>query len=339
MSDVSEKGAVASRIPALTALRPRLGLGFVRDYGIIVTFLALFVALSIASPAFLTTTNLLNIVNQNAAIGIIACGGTLVIIAGGFDLSVAAIYALAGVVAAEVANSVDPVLGLLVGILVGGALGLANGMLVTTARINAFIATLASGYVFRGIAILVTGGFLVSVKDETFGTIGQYYLFEVHIPSWIFLAVVLALSFVLGRTVFGRHVFAVGGNDQAARLSGVRVKAVRNATFVISGLCAGLAGVIAASQDLTGQAEAGVGFELTAIAAIVIGGTSIAGGQGAIWRSVLGVMLIALINNGFNLLNVDAFYQAVAQGLIILIAVGVDVWGHSVRVKSPASQP
>jgi ribose transport system permease protein len=337
MSDVSGKGSVAARtaMPAVPGLRPALGL--VRDYGIIVTFLALFLTLAIASPAFLTTTNLLNIVNQNAAIGIIACGSTLVIIAGGFDLSVAAIYALAGVIAAEIANSVDPVLGLLAGVLVGTLLGLMNGALVTVGRINAFIGTLASGYVIRGGAILITGGFLVSVKDRSFGTIGQYYLFDVHIPIWIFLVVVLVLSFVLGRTVFGRHVFAVGGNDQAARLSGVRVNAVRTATFAISGLCAGLAGVLAASQDLTGQAEAGTGFELAAIAAIVIGGTSIAGGQGAIWRSVLGVMLIALINNGFNLLNVDAFYQAIAQGLIILIAVGVDVWGRSMRVKPTAA--
>jgi ribose transport system permease protein len=322
------EATAAIRVPA-GGLRAHLGVRFLRDYGIVFTFLALFLTLSIASPAFLSTTNLLNIANQNSSIGIIAVGSTLVIIAGGFDLSVAAIFGLASVVAAQVANGVDPTVGLLAGVLAGGLLGLVNGAIVTAGRINAFIATLASGYVFRGVATLLTSGFLVSVTAHGFGTIGQYYLFGIHIPIWFFIGVIGVLSFLLGRTVFGRHVYAVGGNEQAARLSGVRVNRVRTATFVISGLCAGLAGVIAASQDMTGQPAGGTGFELTAIAAVVIGGTSIAGGQGAIWRSVLGVMLIALINNGFNLLNVDAFYQAVAQGLIILIAVGVDVWGRS----------
>jgi ribose transport system permease protein len=308
-----------------------LGINVVRDYGIVIAFMALFITLSIASDAFLTTTNLLNILNQNAPLAIIACGGTLVIIAGGFDLSVGAIFALSGVIAAKLANSVDPVFGLAIGLLVGLGCGIANGLIVAYVRVNPFIATLATGYVFRGIATLITAAFLVSVTNTDFTVIGQYQFVGIDIAIWIFAIVALILTVVLARTAFGRYIYAVGGNAEAARLSGVRVNIVRAATFAISGMCAALAGLIAASKDATGNAQAGLGFELTAIAAIVVGGTSIAGGEGAIWRSVLGILLIALIGNGFNLLNIDPFYQSLVQGLIILIAVGVDVWARASR--------
>jgi ribose transport system permease protein len=319
----------------LAAPRRRwLGINVLRDYGIVIAFMALFITLSIASDAFLTTTNLLNILNQNAPLAIIACGGTLVIIAGGFDLSVGAIFALSGVIAAKLANSVDPVFGLAIGLFVGLGCGIANGLIVAYVRVNPFIATLATGYVFRGVATLITSAFLVSVTNTDFTIIGQYQFVGVDIAIWIFAIVALILTVVLARTAFGRYIYAVGGNAEAARLSGVRVNIVRAATFAISGMCAALAGLIAASKDATGNAQAGLGFELTAIAAIVVGGTSIAGGEGAIWRSVLGILLIALIGNGFNLLNIDPFYQSLVQGLIILIAVGVDVWARASRDRA-----
>lgn len=311
--------AEAERAPA-----SRLRLGRARDYGIVVVFLALFIALSIASPAFLSSRNLLNILAQSAPIGIIACGGTLVIIAGGFDLSVGAIFAFSGVIAAKTANAVDPVAGLLAGLLVGVVLGLINGGIVTLFRVNTFIATLASGYVFRGVATLITGGFLVSVSDDAFSFLGREEVFSVKVSVFIFAAVALFTGFLLTRTRFGRYIFAVGGNPEAARLSGIRVDLIRTATFVYSGVCASLAGIIATSRVSTGQADAGVGIELAAIAAIVIGGTSILGGEGAAWRSVLGVLLIAMIGNGFNVMNIDPFYQSIVQGLIILVAVAVD---------------
>lgn len=333
MTDTTTTGSapVTDPEPAEVSAAPqgsRWQLGRVRDYGIVTTFVLLFVVLSFSSSAFLTSTNLLNILDQNAAIGIIACGGTLVIIAGGFDLSVGAIFAFAAVVSAEIANNVDPVVGLLAGVLVGLGLGLVNGLIVTGLKINTFIATLASGYVFRGIATLITGGFLVSVAATSFAVPGTYKFFDVKFTIWIFAIVAVALGFLLAKTAYGRYVYAVGGNLEAARLSGIRVDRIRAMTFMISGLCAGIAGVLAASQDATGSARAGTGIELAAIAAIVIGGTSIAGGEGAVWRSVLGVMLLALINNGFNLLNIDPFYQSVVQGAIILIAVAVDVWAR-----------
>jgi ribose transport system permease protein len=327
-----------SQASAATAERarrlPRLGLTTLRDYGIVTAFLALFIALSFASDAFLTKANLLNILAQTAPIGIIACGSTLVIIAGGFDLSVGAIFAIAGVVAAKIANSVDPVVGLLAGVLVGLVLGIVNGGLVTVLRINTFIATLASGFVIRGVATLITGGFLISVSDEVFSKIGRDEVLDVKISVYIFIAIILLTGFLLTRTAFGRYIFAVGGNAEAARLSGIRVDLVRTITFMISGACAGLAGVIATSRVSTGQADTGTGLELAAIAAIVIGGTSIMGGEGAIWRSVLGVLLIAMIGNGFNILNIDPFYQSIVQGMIIIVAVAIDSWARRSRTQA-----
>jgi ribose transport system permease protein len=299
------------------------------DYGFVLMFCALFVALSLASSSFLTSTNLLNLLSQNAPIGIAACGATLVVIAGGFDLSVGAIYAFSGVVAAKVANAVDPVTGLVAGVLAGLLLGCLNGALVTQLKVNTFIATLASGFVIRGAATLLTGGLLISVPDAAFATLGRDEILSVKVSIVVFAVVALVTSLLLTRTIFGRYVFATGGNAEAARLSGVRVDVVRTATFALSGLCAGLGGVIAASRVSTGQADTGTGLELAVIAAIAIGGTSIMGGDGAIWRSVLGVLFVAMIANGFNILNIDPFYQSIAQGVIILFAVAVDRLGRS----------
>lgn len=299
-----------------------------RDYGILIAFVALFLTLAITSDAFLTKTNLLNILNQWAPTGVIACGGTLVIIAGGFDLSVGAIFAIAGVAAAFVARDVNVPLGFAAGIAMGFALGTLNGILTTRGRINPFIATLASSLVFRGLAVLMTSGFLVTVTQPGFTTVGRDKLFDVNYTVYVFAAVVVVTGFVLARTTFGRYVYAAGGNPEAARLSGVRVDAVKAATFAISGALAGVAGVMAASRVATGQADAGVGLELTAIAAVVIGGTSILGGEGAIWRTVCGVLLLAMLGNGLTLLGVQTEYQQMIQGGIILAAVGLDAWAR-----------
>jgi ribose transport system permease protein len=299
-----------------------------RDYGIVAAFVALFVTLSVASDPFLTPTNLMNVLEQWAAVGIIAAGGTLVIIAGGFDLSVGAAFALSGVVAAKVAEGGSVELGILAGIGAGLAMGVVNGLLATAGRINPFVATLATGIVFRGLATAVTGGFLISIADPSFASLGRDEALGVKYAVWIFVAFALLCGFLLRYTTFGRAVYAAGGNPEAARLSGIRVGVVRAATFAISGLAAGLAGVIVASRVATGQADAGIGLELQAIAAIVIGGTSIMGGVGAIWRTVLGVLLLAMIGNGFNLLAVDIVLQQVFTGLIILAAVAVDAWSR-----------
>ena len=296
----------------------------VRSYGIVLSFLVLFVALSLASDKFLTTRNLLNLLDQSAPVGIVACGITLGIIAGVFDLSVGAIFAVAAVVACKIALVANPWLGIGVGMLSGGALGILNAVLVNQVRINSFIATLASSIVFRGIAILVTGGMIVTVTDERFSTLGTETLLGAKYSVWVYAAVILVTGFLLSKTTFGRYLYAVGGNPEAARLSGVRVEAIRGAAFVISGLCAGIAGVLAASRTSSAQPDLGIGLELSAIAASVVGGTSIMGGEGSIWRAVIGVLILAMIGNGFNLLGIDTIYQQIVQGLLIMFAVGAD---------------
>lgn len=302
----------------------RLGVVAVRDYGIVGIFLALFATLAVSSDAFLTKTNLLNILDQSAALGIIACGMTIVIIGGGFDLSVGAIYALASIAAASLTNDYGAAVGLVAGIAVAIGLGVVNGGVVTLFRINSFIATLASGFMFRGIAVLITGGFLITVTNESFRVVGRESFLTVKYTIWTFAAVIVLSWFLLARTTLGRRIYAVGGNEEAARLSGIRVGWIRVITFGISGFAAGLAGIVATSKIGTAQAAAANGIELSAIAAVVIGGTSIWGGEGAIWRTVLGVLLLALIGNGFNILGVDPLYQSIVQGGIILVAVAVD---------------
>jgi ribose transport system permease protein len=300
----------------------------VREYGIVASFVVVFVVLSLASDAFLTSSNVLAMLDQTAPIGIMAVGGTLVFIAGGFDLSIGAIFAIAGVLAAKAVGPFGPELALLIGTLSGLAFGLINGLLVTAARINPFIATLGTSLVVRGLAIVVTGGYLISVSEPSFSSFGNGEFLGLQISVWIWIACALVAGFVLSRTTLGRYIFATGGNPEAARLSGVRVQRIRAITFVISGFTASLAGIIVASRVATGQADAGTGIEFTVIAGIVIGGISIFGGEGAVWRSVLGVLLLTMISNGFNLLNIDAIYSQIFQGGIILVAVAIDSWSR-----------
>jgi len=295
-----------------------------RDYGIVFSFLALFVALALASDNFLEKRNLLNILDQSAPVGIVACAVTICIIAGIFDLSTGSIFGVAGVTAAKVANETDPWIGMAAGVLIGLLLGILNGIVVNVTRIHSFIGTLATSIVFRGLAIIVTGGAIVTVTDRSFGTPGRERFLDARWSVWVFLVVILLTTFLLTRTTFGRYVYAVGGNPEAARLSGIRVGLVRTACLAISGMAAGIAGVLSASRTSSAQADLGAGLELSAIAAAIVGGTSILGGEGAIWRGVLGVLILAMIGNGFNLLDIDTTYQLVVQGALILVAVAAD---------------
>ncbi|MCY4525540.1 MAG: ABC transporter permease [Anaerolineaceae bacterium] len=310
---------------------------FLLDYGIIIAVFLLYIVLSWQSDAFFSIRNQLNILDQAHQIGLIAVAATVVIIAGGFDLSTGAIFAMSSVVAAMIARdlgaqeqyaSVAPWLGWAVGIAVGCLLGLLNGVLVTFFRINTFVATLSSGIVFRGFALLITQAEQVRVTDRAFRELARGEILDARHTVYIWLGFALVLSFVLFRTRFGRYIFAAGDNPEAARLSGINVNLVRTITFGISGLAAGIAGVLSASKFLKAQNDAGQGLELISIAAVVIGGTSIMGGEGAVWRTVLGVMLLRLIENGFNLMNVEPFYRDIFQGLIILLAVALDALRH-----------
>ncbi len=297
----------------------------VRSAAIVIPFVALFIGLAIASPPFLTANNLLNLVDQQSAILIMAAAGTLVLVAGGIDLSVGAVAAMSAVTAATVTLVAGPFVGIAAGVGVGVAAGVANGLIVTVLRINPLIATLAMSFVLAGLASLVTGGNLIVLFEyPEFGALARSELVGVRTSTWIMVVAVVVLAILLARTIYGRYIYAVGGNAEAARLAGVPVRPIQLATFVISGAAAGLGGVLVASRTLSAQAASGQEVAFTVLAGIVVGGTSIAGGEGAVWRTVVGVLFIALIGNGFNLLGLDPLYRQIALGVIILLAVGVD---------------
>jgi ribose transport system permease protein len=302
----------------------------VRRFGILVPFIGLFVLLALASPNFLRVQNLSNILDQQAATIIIAAAGTLVLVAGGIDLSVGAIYALAGVTAATLAARGGPVvLTLVAGILVGLIVGVVNGVITTRFRINALIATLAVSFVVSGVAALVTGGNLVVAFERTdLQAVATTRIAGITSAAWIMIGFALVTAVVLAFTTFGRYVYATGGNAEAARLGGVAVDRIRLLTFALSGLAAGLAGTIDTSRVLSAQANAGTFLVFTVLAGIVVGGTSILGGEGAVWRTVVGCLFIALIGNGFNLMGLDPFYRQITLGSILLLAVGIDAWSR-----------
>jgi ribose transport system permease protein len=305
-------------------------LGRVRRGGIILPFLVLFIVLSVLSGPFFTKANLLDILDQQASTLIIAAAGTLVLVAGGIDLSVGATYALASVVATKLALSVNPVLAILAGVAVGLVVGLVNGVIATFFRINSLIATLAMSFVVAGLASLVTSGNLIIAYTALgYSKLARTSFLTVNTSTWVMLAMVIALGVVLSRTIAGRYMYAAGSNAEAARLAGVRVQLTRLTTFVVSGGAAALGGIIDASRVLSAQASNGeTALTFTVLAGIVVGGTSILGGEGAIWRTVVGTLFIALIGNGFVLLGLNPLYQQITLGGILLIAVGADAWSR-----------
>ncbi len=299
-----------------------------RSVGILLPFAILFVVLSLTSSSFFTKPNLLNILDQQSAILIIAAAGTLVLVAGGIDLSVGAIYGLAGVISAHYALETNPVVAMLIGVGAGLLVGFTNGIVTTVFRINALIATLAMSFIVSGCASLVTKGNLLVLFDKPgFGKLARTEWFTIKTSIWLMIVFVVAIGLLLACSTAGRYMYAAGGNAQAARLAGIRVDRVRILAFVLSGGAAGLAGVIDTSRVLSAQASSGdTGLAFTVLAGIVVGGTSILGGVGAVWRTVIGVLFIALIGNGYILLGLDPLYEQITMGVILLAAVGLDAW-------------
>jgi len=297
--------------------------------GIVIPFLLALAALSLVSPSFLRFQNLTNILDQQAGIIIVAVAGTMVLIAGGIDLSIGAIYGLAGATAAQFAASTSVPVGILLGIGVGLLVGLANGVIVTRFRINPLIGTLAMSFVVSGIGAIVTKGNLVVVFDHPeFQVFAATRILGITSAAWIMIVTAIAAAILLSRTTFGRYVYATGGNAEAARLGGVRVNTIRVATFALSGAAAALAGVLDASRVLSAQASSGQFLTFTVLTGIIVGGTSILGGEGSVRRTVVGCLFIALVGNGFNLLGLDPFYQQITLGIILLVAVGTDAWSR-----------
>ena len=316
------KSAVASR------RLDRYGLlGYLQRFGVLVIIALLMAFMTVVSDSFFTPRNLLNILNQSTPLAVIASALTLVIIGGGFDLSTGSIFGVAAVCSAWLAVHFDPFVGLATAPLIGLALGLINGAIITGFQVHSFLATLATSLVFRGMAVLASGGFLIPVRMDAFTWLGRGKIGIVNVAVVVLVLFVAAMMFLLNRTTFGRRVYAIGGNEEAAVLSGVRVNAVKIGTFALTGFAAGLASAIATSRISMGQPQAGAGMELEAIAAVILGGTSIYGGQGAVWRSVAGVLLLSLIGNAFNILNVNPFFKDLTTGLIIVGAVAISAVG------------
>lgn len=304
-----------------------------REYGVLLIIVLLLIALTLLSDSFLTPRNLLNILNQSTPLFIVSCALTLVIIGGGFDLSTGAIFGVAAVSAAWIALNVDPYLAMVAAPLIGIVLGTINGVIITAFNVHSFLVTLATSLVYRGMAILVTNGKLIPVRIDEFAWLGRQKLdlgggVAVNVAVIVMLVFMALIMFILNRTTLGRAIYAVGGNEEAALLSGIRTNLVKIITFAFSGGAAGLAGVITVSRLSMGEPQAGTGLEFEAIAAVILGGTSIMGGAGAIWRSMAGVLLLALIGNGFNILNVNPFFKDLTTGVIIVLAVALAAAGN-----------
>lgn len=300
-------------------------------YGIYIAFAILFIILSISSDSFLTSTNIINIFRQVSIIGIVAVGMSFVIITGGIDLSVGSIMALSAVVASSFAkadSSYSLFIPIIIGITVGLACGLINGVLVAKWKVAPFIATLGMMTAARGLAMVYTQGRPVIGLSNSYNNIGSGSVLGVPIPIIAFLIIIIIGIFILNFTVFGRHVFATGGNEQSAKLSGIRVNSVKIGVYVIAGLLSGIGGMILSSRIMSGSPVLGQGYELDAIAAVVIGGTSLFGGVGSIIGTLIGVLIIGVMNNGLDLMNVSSYYQQILKGAIIVIAVLLDKKNH-----------
>ncbi len=299
------------------------------NMGILIAFAVLYLFLAInpaTSEAFLTRQNMFNVLRQISTNLYIACGMTMVIILGGIDLSVGSIIALSGCVAAAcVSRHGMPIpLALLIGTLLGAAFGMINGVVISKTTIPPFIVTLATMDIARGFAYVYTSGSPVRVVTKEWQFIGAGYLGIFPVPVIIMLIVLITTALLMNNTRFGRHIYAVGGNIQAARFSGISVGKVKFWVYSFSGLMAGISGVVLASRMYSGQPTAGQGGEMDAIAAVVVGGTSMAGGAGKIGGTIIGALIIGCLNNGLNLLNVNSFWQYVVKGIVILLAVFVD---------------
>jgi ribose transport system permease protein len=293
-----------------------------RDFGILVFLISIFGALAISTPSFRTGANLSNIVNQMSMQGIAACGATLTIVSGGFDLSQGSVYAFCAIFAVLTAHTFGFLGAFLLATLVGLGLGAINGAIIAIGRVNSFIATLATSYVFLGFATVITKGNVATTSAAHFMLMNDTYVLTV--AAWVFIVIAVLLGLLLAYTRFGRGLYAIGGNPEAARLSGINISFYRIVVFALSGACAGAAGVIAASQAGSADTSIGSTLALLAIASTVVGGTSILGGQGAIWRAVVGALILELINNGFVLLNLNPVYEDVVFGFLVLLAVGLD---------------
>ena len=295
-----------------------------QKYGIMILFSILSIIISIVTPNFLNSQNIINILRQSSIIGVMAIGTTFVIIGGGFDISVGSVLALSAAMALGLQAHMHWVLAMTVVLLVGTAIGFCNGFLAAKIGIVPIIATLGTQTFVRGLTYMYTGGYPVTGDSAGFQFIGSGYIGVIPFPIILLLTMVFLWQFVLSKTPLGRYSCAIGGNKEATRLSGVNVDFYQIMTFVIGGGMASMAGIVYAARLSSATPLAGQGYDLDAIASTVIGGTSVSGGQGSIVGTLIGVLLMTILNNMFNLMGVQVYVQYLVKGMIILLVVGID---------------
>ncbi len=299
-----------------------------RKYGTVIALFVLVLIISIMNSKFLSMYNILNVFRQVSINGLIAFGMTFVILTGGIDLSVGAILALTGMVLGlMVASGTPDLIAIPLVLLLGALLGWFNGVLISKVKLQAFIVTLATMTMFSGITMIISDGIPamgITENSPILNFFSQGDILGIPFPMIILLVVFALLLIILQKTVFGRGVYAIGGNEEVARLSSLPTDRIKTSVYIISGVMSALAGVILTSRLSSSQPTAGAGFELDAIAAVVIGGTSLAGGKGRLFGTLIGVLIIGVLNNGLNIIGVSAFYQQFIKGLVILLAVILD---------------
>lgn len=308
--------------------RRRRLIAFGSRYGMLAIFVGIVFVLLITVPAFRNPTNLLNLLQQNSIIGIVACGMAMMIIVGGFDLSVGAIGAMSSVVAAGVFIALGIPFGVVASLAAGLVVGLLNGGLIAKVGINPFVATLGTQILVTGLLFVATDARPVYGLPPGWTFVGLGRLGPIPVATIVFGVVAVAVWITLRFTTFGHYIYAVGGNPEASRLAGVPVDRVRIATYAVGGLLAAVAGLVLLGQTNIGQPAAATTWPLTAIAAVVVGGTPLSGGIGSVWGAVLGTLLLGTVGNALNLIGVSPYWQPAVTGLVILAAVGIDSYGR-----------
>jgi len=296
-----------------------------RNTGILVGLLGICVVISLNSKSFLSQDNIMNVLRQISTNMYLASAMTMVLIAGGIDLSVGSVIALVGVISGTLVTMGLPIpLVIIICLVIGGICGSINGFIISRTTLPPFIVTFSMMSILRGATYVYTGGTTVRVDNRAFINLGTGYLFGIPFPVLYLLVVLILVFIILNKTRLGRHIYAIGGNQKAAEFSGISVRNVRMFVYIFSGVMASLAGMVLCARSYSGNPVAGNGSEMDAIAACVLGGASMAGGYGYIGGTMIGALIIGLLNNGLNLMRIDSYWQIILKGVVILVAVYVD---------------
>lgn len=298
--------------------------------GLIISLIALIVIFSFLSPVFLTPDNISNLLLSSSLVGIVSCGMTFVIISGGFDLSVGGNVAFTGVIVASVlANGFSQGFAFFAGLLVGAAIGAFNGLSITKLGINPFITTLSTMIIVRALAYIYNRGLSIGIYDTLpvfpdFGFWGRGIVLGIPVPVWMLILVIVAVYILLNKTVIGREIYAIGGNEEAAKVCGINIDKVKIIIYILIGVLTSFAGILLASRLTAGIAGAGSGYEFQAITAVILGGASLSGGKGKLENTILAVVVLGILGNGFVLVGLSSWHQDVARGALLLLSVGID---------------